>query len=166
MKIEIDLDDIFRDEEGEPSETMQDAIRRQIIDRLSGDLRKRLFDRLDRDLTQVMQSEMSKVMQAKMPDLIDDIMNSTYTPVSRYGDRSEPTTFRSEIIKAVAANLKYEPKPSSYEENTFTKAVKSIVEAKTDQIKKAIIEQVDVKFKTDAIAFAVKKLSERLGLEK
>ena len=45
-------------------------------------------------------------------------------------------------------------------------AVKSIVELKTGEIKKAITEQVDSNFKKDAITFAVKQLSERLGLAK
>ena len=75
MKIEIDLDDVFRDEEGEPGESIQESVRRQIIDRLSGDMRKRLFARLDEELSTIMREQISVVMAEKMPDLIDDIMN-------------------------------------------------------------------------------------------
>jgi hypothetical protein len=166
MEIKINLNDVFRDEDGAPEETMEESIRRQIIDKLTGDMRKRLFDRVDEALAMVLQSEVAKAIEGKMPDLIDDILNVTYTPVTRYGDRGAPTTFRSEIVKAIGENLKYEPRNYSSEENAFTRAVKSIVELKAREIQKAITEQVDTKFKEDAIKFAVSKLSERLGLAK
>jgi len=105
-------------------------------------------------------------MVEKMPELIDDIMNVKYTPVSTYGQRGEPTTFRDEIIKAIGANMVYAPKSYSSEENTFTRAVKAVVEAKTDGIKKELLATIDAQFKRDALAFAVKQLSERLGLPK
>jgi hypothetical protein len=166
VKIEIDLDDIFRDENGDPSESLQESIRRQALDKLAGDLKKRLFDRLDRELSETMQKQLNEVMATKMPELIDDIMNTTYTPVSSFGSRGKPTTFRDELVNAVAANMKYEPKLYSSEENAFTKAVRSILEVQTRAVEKAITEQVDAKFKEDAIKFAVSKLSERLGLGK
>lgn len=166
MKIEIDLDDIFRDDEGNPEESLESSVRRQVLDRLSGDLRKRLFVRLDEELATIMREQLSAVMVERMPALVDDIMNATYTPVSSYGQRSEPTTFRDEIIKSIGANMKYEPKNYSSDENAFTKAVKSVVEAKTGEIKKELLAQVDTKFRADAIGFAVTELSKRLGLTK
>jgi hypothetical protein len=165
MKIEIDLDDIFRSEDG-PDESLEESIRRQVIDKMSGDLRKRLFQRMDEELSSIMREQIGAVMTDQMPSLIDDIMNVSYTPIDHYGSRSEPTTFRAEIIKAIGANMKYEPRNYSSEENAFTKAVKSIVEQKTEAVKAEITKQVDVKFKEDAIKFAVSKLSERLGLGK
>lgn len=166
MKIEIDLDDVFRDDETGAGESIEESVRRQVITRLTDDYRKRLFSRFDQELSDIMQSQMAEVMKERMPELIDDILNATYTPVSSYGQRGEPTTFRQEIIKSIAANMKYEPKNYSSEENAFTKAVKSVVELKTGEIKKEINAQVDEKFRKDALAFAVKQLSERLGLDK
>lgn len=166
MKIEIDLADLFRDEEGYPTETTEDAIRRQIVERLTGDMRKRLFQRVDDELAKAMQTEVSAAIKAQMPALIDDVMNSTYTPVSTYGQRAEPTTFRAEIIKAIGANMKYEPNNVFSAQNAFTTAVRSIVEKQTDEIKKALVAQIDTKFREDAIKFAVAELSKRLGLTK
>jgi hypothetical protein len=165
MKIEIDLDDIFRDDQG-PDESLEESIRRQVISRLTESYRKRLFDRFDAEMAATMQKQVAEIMAANMPNLIDDIMNNSYTPVSVYGQKDGPTTFRDEIIKSIAANMKYEPKTYRSDENAFTQAVKSIVEAKTGEIKTAILAQVDTEFKRDAIAFAVTKLSERLGLSK
>jgi hypothetical protein len=168
MKIEVDLNQLLceRDEEGNIVESAEDALLRYITEKLSGDLRKRLFQRMDEELSEFMRSQLQEVMKEKMPGLIDDIMNATYTPVTRYGEKKEPTTFRQELIKAITENMKYEPKSYSHDENAFTKAVRSILDAKTAAIQKAILEQVDTKFKEDAISFAVTKLSERLGLPK
>lgn len=166
MKIEIDLNDVFRDDEGNPDESLEESVRRQVIARLTEDYRKKMFARFDSELSSIMQSQIADVMKERMPEFIDDILNATYTPVSSYGSRGAPTTFRDEIIKSIAANMKYEPKNSSYDENVFTKAVKSVVEAKTTAIKNELIAQIDTKFKTDAITFAVQQLSERLGLSK
>ena len=165
MKIEIDLDDIFRDEDG-PSESLEESIRRQVLEKLSSDLRKRMFTRIDAELSEIMRDQINSVMKEKMPELIDDIMNVTYTPVSAYGTRGEPTTFRDELVKAMGENMKYAPKNYPGDENAFTKAVRSIVDQKTKAIQDEITKQVDVQFKNDALAFAVKKLSERLGLNK
>jgi len=166
MKIEIDLDDVFRDEDGNHEESLQESVRRQIVSRLTDDYRKRLFSRFDQELSEIMQKQMAEVMQTRMPDLIDDIMNATYTPVSTYGQRGEPTTFREQIIKSIAANMKYEPKNYASDENAFTRAVKSVVDAKTGEIKKELTDQIDTKFRHDAMAFAVTELSKRLGLTK
>lgn len=166
MKIEIDLDDVFRDEDGNAEESLQDSIRRQVITRLEGDMRKRLFSQIDERLAAIMNKQISEVMTERMPGLIDDIMNTTYTPISTYGSRSAPTTFREEIIKAVASNMEYRPKNYSSEENAFTRAVKSIVEEQTRAFQKDLIAQIDDKFRKDALSFAVAELSKRLGLSK
>jgi hypothetical protein len=164
MKIEIDLDAVFRDGDGEPGESLEESIRRQIISRLTSDMRERLFKRVDVELSTIMRDQINAVMAEKMPALIEDILNVEYTPVDRYGSAAKPTTFRAELVASVVANMKYEPKQFSSDENALTRAVKSIVQAKTGAVKEEIVKRVDVQFKEDAIKFAVAKLSERLGL--
>jgi len=166
MKIEIDLDNIFRDDDGNPEESLEESVRRQVISRLTEDYRKRLFQRFDTELGDIMREQISKVMEAQMPVFVDDILNAEYRPVGRYGERGEPTTFRAEIIRSIGEQMTYQPKDYSHQENAFTKAVKSIVELKTNEVKKHITEQVDTKFKQDAITFAVRQLADRLGLNK
>jgi hypothetical protein len=165
MKIEVDLNDILRDEYGD-GETLAESIRRQIVDKLSTDLHKRLHDRLDGELGRIMSAQINSVMAEKMPTLIDDIMNATYTPVSSYGQRSAPTTFRDEIIKAITANMVYKPQNYSSDENAFTRAVKSVVEAQTTALKAELTKNIDEQFRRDAIGHAVKLLADRLGLNK
>ena len=166
MKIEIDLDDVFRDEDGYPDESTQDSIRRQVLARLTTDYKERLFKRFDDELAAMMQAQIQEVMNSQMPSLVDDIMNAEFTPVSNYGQRSEPTTFRAQVVKAIGANLVYAPKNYQSEENAFTSAVRNVVKEQIAAFEKSFKEQIDDKFKKDAIAFAVEKLRERLGLPK
>lgn len=166
MKIEIDLENIFRDEEGFPDESLEESIRRQVVSRLTEDYRKRLFQRFDQELGNIMREQIAQVMAEQMPDFVDDILNAEYRPIGRYGDRGEKTTFRAEIIKSVTEEMQYKPQDYSHKENAFTKAVKSIVELKTNEVKEHLTKEIDTKFKTDAITYAVRQLSERLGLAK
>jgi len=166
VKIEIDLENIFRDEDGNPEEGIEESIRRQVVSRLTEDYRKRLFSQFDLELGNIMREQIGKVMEDQMPQFIDDILNAEYRPIGRYGERGETTTFRAEIIRSIGENMKYEPKNYSSEENAFTKAVKSVVELKTKEVRDHITKEVDTKFKNDAITFAVTELSKRLGLSK
>jgi hypothetical protein len=166
MKIEIDLDDIFRDEDGCPEESTQESIRRQVLARLTSDYRDRLFKRFDDQLAKMMQAQIQEVMKSQMPSLVDDIMNASFTPVSNFGQRSDPTTFRAQIIKSIAANLVYAPKNYASEENAFTSAVRGVVKEQINAFEKSFKEQIDDKFKKDAIAFAVEELRIRLQLPK
>lgn len=166
MKIEINLNDVFQDENGDPSETMEDAVRRQIIERLTGESRERIFKRVDAEIGRILTEKLESAISDKMPSIIDDLMNATYTPVGRYGERGAPTTFREQLIASITSNMTYAPKTFSHDENAFTKAVRSIVDAKTNEIRKAILEQVDTNFRTDAVKFAAAELSKRLGLAK
>jgi hypothetical protein len=170
MKVEIDLNDIFRDEDGYPEESAQDSIRRQVLARLTTEYRERLFRRFDDQLAAVMQAQIQEAIKLQMPSLVDDIMNTEFTPVSIFGQSSAPTTFRAEIIKAVGSELVYKPKTSSGAfssgENAFTQAVKGVVSEQTKAIEKALRAEIDESFKRDAIAFAVAKIQERLGLSK
>ena len=166
MKIEIDLDDVFRDENGYPEESSEDSIRRQILARLTNEYRERLFARFDDELAAVMQAQIREAVGVLMPPLVEDIMNAEFIPVSSYGERSKPTTFRAEIVKAISSELIYKPKNYSSEENTFTRAVKAVVGEQTKAIEKALREEIDESFKRDALAFAVTRIQERLGLSK
>lgn len=164
MKIEIDLNDILGDEYG--SETLQESVRRQVIDKLTATISEGIRKKIDAETSRIMNETLQSALQEKMPALLDDIMSAEYTPVSRYGDRGEKTSFRQELIKAVAAECTYQRKSSSYDENTFTQGVRKVIESQMEAFKKEFAAKIDDQFKRDALTFAVTKLSERLGILK
>jgi len=166
MKIQIDLENIFCDENGNPEESIDESIRRQVVARLTDDYRKRLFNRFDEKLAAIIQAQIKEALQSHMPSLVDDIMNAEYTPVDSYGRSMAPTNFKRAIIKEISSELKYAPKTYQSEQNAFTTAVKGVVAEQLNAFKKEFTAQIDDTFKAQALAFAVQKLQERLGLPK
>lgn len=110
MKVEIDLDDIFRDEDGNPEESLDELIRRQVVARLTDDYRKRLFTKFDEELAAIIQAQIKEALQSRMPSLVDDIMNAEYTPVDGYGRAMASTNFKSAIIRKSAPSLSTPPR--------------------------------------------------------
>ena len=165
IKIEINLDDIFCDKHGHAGESTKDLIRRQVLDLLTAEYREQLFKRFDDQLAEIMQSQIHKAIKLQMPSLVNDIMNAEFISVSTFGQRSKPTTLKAEIINAIGSELFYKFKVCSNAENAFTKAVKGVAE-QTKAIQDALIAEIDESFNRDAIAFAVTRLQERLGLPK
>lgn len=166
MEITINLDDIFQDENGAPRESTQEAIQRQVVARLTEDFRRRLFDRFDQELSKVLTAQIQEALVTRMPSFVDDLMNAEFTPVDKYGQSSSPTTFREQLIKGINEQLVYKPKNFSSEENTFTKAVKAVVDEQLKAFRKEFISNIDTTFRRDALAYAVAELQERLGLPK
>src|ERR1700735_2433418 len=106
MKIEIDLNNILGDEYG--TETLQESVRRQVVESLAETMKKGILKKIDEETSRIMNEQLQEVLKAHMPDLVNDVMNAEYTPISRYGEKSGPTTFRAELIKSVVGNMKYE----------------------------------------------------------
>jgi hypothetical protein len=166
MQITINLDELFCDENGQPEESTEQAIRRQVVARLTESYRQRVFSQFDAELARVIQDQLKEAVITKMPSLVEDLMNSEFTPVDTYGRRGQPTTFRNELIKGINSELEYKPKSFSSEENTFTKAVKAVVAEQLAAFKKEFTSKIDTNFRRDALAYAVDQLQQRLGLPK
>ena len=164
MKIEIDLNDILGDEYG--AETLGDSVRRQIVESLQRDISRDIRNKINEETARIMNDELQKALKDQMPALLADVMNSEYRPVSSYGEKGNSTTFRAELIKAVAKECTYAPRSSSYDENAFTKGIKLIVEEQMKIFKKEWDAKITDKFRADCLTYAVGELSKRLGLTK
>ena len=164
MKIEIDLNDILGDEDG--AETLQDSVRRQVVEKLTKTIRDGVGRKIDEAVSAVISEEMQKAVQEQMPALVDDLLNAEYQPVTSWGERQGKTTFRAELVKSITTQMKYEPKTYSSEENAFTRAVKSVIETKMSEFRVAFNKRIDDQFIADAMKFATDKLAERLGVKK
>jgi hypothetical protein len=167
MKIEIDLNDILGgDEDGYGSETMQESIRRQIIDKLSADIKTALKKRIDEETSRVINETLQAEVKQRMPALIDDLMNTEFQPVDRYGSRSTPTTFRAELIKSINENMVYKKTGSFHDTSAFTKAVDAVIAENVSKFQREFNREIDTQFVAQAMAFATEKLRERLNLPK
>lgn len=160
MKIEIDLNNIFADE----GETLHESVQRQVIDRLTDTIKTGIKHKIEEETSILINKELRAALADKMPALLEDILNVEYTPIDSFGRREKPTNFRRQLIEAVAKECTYEPKRSSYDQNTFTKFVSGCIEAQMAAFKKEFDAKINDQFRRDAITYAVTELSKRLGL--
>lgn len=165
MKIEVDLNDILGDENG--VETLQESVRRQVIEALTRNIREGVQKQITTETARVINEELQAAIRERMPAIVDDLLNAEYRSVDRWGDQAkEPTTFRAELVKAIHEQMVYKPARYENEKSTFTKAVDAVVGAKMEEFRAAYIRQVDAQFVADAMKYASDKLTERLGIKK
>lgn len=163
MKIEIDLNEILGDEYG--TETLQESVRRQVVEKLIATTKEGISKKIDHEIATLIEDQIKGVVVTQMPAIVDDLMNMKYTPVNRYGQVSDETTFRDEMLKSIVAQMDYKPSRYDSEKNVFTRAVDDVVRKHVDTFQSAFNKQIDAQFISEAMAFATKKLSERLGVK-
>lgn len=164
MKIEIDLKDILQDDDY-GSETMQESIRRQVVDKITKSFSDGISRRIDLEVSKAIEEQIKKALDEIRPSLITEILEAEYVSVDCYGGRSkEPTTFRKQIILAVNKNMVYLPNRSyDSEKNEFTKNVDSIIRTQMDVFKKQFDEIINKQYIEETKAYAVRVLKEKLG---
>jgi hypothetical protein len=163
MKIEIDLNDILGDENG--AETLQDSVRRQVVEHVTQTIRKGVGEKIDAAVSQTISAGIKEYLDGEMPNLMANLMDSEYLPVDRYGDRNKPTTFRKELIRSITENMQYKKTNYSSDRNAFTKAVDEVIEENVKLFKADFSKQVNAQFTAAAMQYAVNTLKEKLGIK-
>jgi hypothetical protein len=162
MKIEIDLNAILGDEYG--AESLQDSVRRQVIDSVTATIKKGVGDKIDQAVSSTISAEISTYLTGALPTLLAEIMEAEYIPVGRYGDRQEPTSFRKQLVKTITENMTYVPKAYSSEKNAFTLAVDEVVQSHLKVFKAKFQKKVDADYTAYAMAYATEALKKKLGI--
>lgn len=164
MKIEIDLNDIFASEEG--VETLQESVKRQVIDAVSREIKESIRKKVSDSVQEVVLMEVKEAVKAITPNLLNELLDAEYIQVDRWGSKTqEPTTFRRELVKQIHKEMTYNKGNYNSDRNTFTRTVDDIVEKLTSDFKKSYNTEVDSKFTKDALFYAETKLRERLGIK-
>jgi len=162
MKFEIDLNDILSDEYG--AETIQESIKRQVIENLTKTVEKGLQKKINEEVSKIIQDGMADELKKIMPKLIDDLINSEFQPIDKWGTKSSVTTFRKELINSIHEQMTYKKENYSDRENVFTKAVNQVVSEEMKVIQANYKKQVDEVISKEAFNTAIKTLQTKLGL--
>jgi len=164
MKIEIDLKDILQDDDY-GSETMQESIRRQVVEKIESTIAKGLTKRIDEEVSKAIDEQIKKALDEIRPNLITEILDAEYISVDIYGSRSkEPTTFRKQLIRCVNESMVYKKESYSSDKNPFTRAVDAVLEEQAKQFKTQFDAIINKEYVAETKAYAVKVLKEKLGL--
>lgn len=168
MKIEIDLNDIFGGNDEGPGETLQESIRRQVVDalirRTSDGIGKVVQEKTADAIDAMLAAEVSKLM----PQLVGELMDKPYQQVGRYGERGKTTTFREQLREKIVGEMEYKPASDNWsrdKENVFTRAVRGVVDGRLGEFKKTFDKTVDKQFIEEALGHAATKLRERFGVK-
>lgn len=163
MKIEIDLKDILQDDDY-GSETMQESIRRQVVEKLQSDLAKGITNKIDEEVSKAINEQIKKALDEIRPNLIKEILDTPYFSVDKWGSRAkESTTFRNQLVKSVHEQMIYQKTNYPSERNAFTKAVDEVLQNEAKAFETQFKKLVDDNYVAQTKAYAVKVLKEKLG---
>jgi hypothetical protein len=164
MKLEIDLTDVLYDENGNQSETLAESIRRQVIEVIKQDAAKDIKRQISEAVNIAIDTEMRDAIKDRMPGIVDELMDTEYQPVSNYGAKSPPTTFRKQLLAGILSEMTYKKANYDSDKNAFTKAVDATVNAQLHQFSKEFQKTIDAEFTRQALATATEALRKRLGV--
>ncbi len=161
MKFEIDLNDILGDESG--AETLTESVRRQVIEKLTVEVSKGIRARIDAEVARVLSEELQAAVKTQMPALLDDLLNTEYRPVDRWGESTkEATTFRKELVKVVNSQMEYKKTNYASDRNVFTCAVDAVVAENVKAMQKDFDKRVIEMFQKEAFDYAMKAMAVKL----
>lgn len=165
MKIEIDLKDILQDDDY-GSETLQDSIRRQVIEKIKAEVSTGISRKIDIEISTAIKDMIKESLLGITPGLINGLLDAEYVTVDRYGDRAkEPTTFRKQLVTQIHNEMVYRKANYDSEKNSFTRAVDEVVLQTVSQFKKEYNSLIYSKFTEEALSYATQKLQERLKIK-
>lgn len=162
MKIEIDLNDILGDNSG--VETLQDSIRRQVVDSFTATIRKSVNTEIEQAVSKTITTEIQTFIKAEMPALMAELLVTEYTPVGRFGEQGKPTTFRAELVKSITENMVYRRANYDSDKNVFTKTIDAVVSDSVNAFKTEFQKQVDANYTAEVMALATATLKKKLGI--
>jgi ABC-type amino acid transport substrate-binding protein len=166
VKIEIDLQDILHDHNGDPAESLADSIRRQVVATIATAASDGVQKRIDAAVSEAISGALAKAVEEQLPALVVDLMDAEYQPVNQYGQRAPATTLRAQLLRTIQEQMVYKKSSYDSDKNAFTKAVDSAVAAKLAEFQKEWTRQVDSDFVADALRYATEQMMTRLGLKK
>ncbi len=154
MKLEIDLSEIFEDEDGNTiSSSLTERIEHEIVKHASDVVTKLVKEKFEREIS----TQLSNVVKSVLTDLVNNLIDKPYKPTTHWGEEEEITTIRNQICKDVEKVMK--TKESSYDrDNIYTTVIKDTVNVKLKEFSKEFTKEVDAKLVAECMQLAVEKL--------
>jgi len=162
VKIEVDLSEVFDDEDGNvvrPS--FKDAIMAEVVERIHSDIAREV----SRKILEIVDKEAAAEVSRLVATAMDGAMDREYTPVSLYGQKEATTTLRKKIYGDIEKAMVWKDGHYDSDQSPYTRQIKKAVEAKLANFQKEYNKEVDVRFVADCMEYARVKLQERIGIK-
>src|SRR6186713_1064918 len=132
MKIEINLLEIMH----EDGETVKEAIYRQVTEQLLEWTKKDVAEQVKSCINREVGKIVAAAVAEETPKLVQGVLDAEFTPTSQWGYKSEPTTFRKELLKSFTEQMVYKVDDCGRVTNTYSRAVKEIIDGQVATFKK------------------------------
>lgn len=159
MKIEVDLTEIFEDEDGRCiSVSMKERIEAAIVARaekvVTEMIREKFKNEIDKQITDVVKSTLVTITE--------NMLDEMYVPTTRYGERDDPITLRTRICRDIESAMRWSDRSSySNSDSLYVKIIKETVSDKLKEFANEFTKTIDEQFITACMEFAVEKLKHR-----
>lgn len=155
MKIELDLTEIFEDEDGERiSVSMAERIEAAIIAKAEKTVVSLIKETFDKQISE----QITGIVKEQLNSIVVDLLDKEFTPISKWGERDEPITLRNRICKDVENAMKWKDSNYSSERSIYTDTVKTVVAEHLKSFGKEFNRVVDEKLVSECMQYAVNKL--------
>lgn len=155
MKIELDLTEIFEDEDGERiSVSMAERIESAVIEKAEKTVVSLIKETFDKQISE----QITEIVNAQLNLIIVDLLDQEFTPVTKWGERDAPTTIRSRICRDVENAMKWKESSYSSDNSIYTNTVKAVVAEHLKSFGKEFNRVVDEKLVAECMQYAVDKL--------
>lgn len=159
MKIEIDMTEIFENEDGgDIKMTVGDRVIENVTNRAWSDFERRFKERLDSTLTKMIEEKVS----AKLDEVIPQMLEHEFTEITSWGSVKEKWSVKGRILAAIEKTSQYNNSSSwDSDKNAFTKAINSIVSEHVKQFDKIIRDTINFRFRDECIKVAQERLKDQ-----
>jgi len=162
MNIELDLKDIFCSSE-DPCD-LEAAIRIEVVSALVNSLRRGLENEIKQQVAKVFDEELRAYVKELLPSLSVSLLDTEYTPVTQYGGKGSPTTFRNALVAQIVSAATYKKQTYDSDKNSFTKAVDQAVSEAVGRFKAELKKEVDARYVKEVLKEAELTLKKKLGI--
>lgn len=167
LSIELDLNEILTDENGYPEESVEQSIKRQVIEKIAETAKKGIGRQIEISIRDAVAKVIDSAVAEKLPSMIDMLLNEEYTPRTQWGEKLEPTTVRNELIKRFREEFQYvktDPYGNRSKATAFSQAVDKFVEEKLREFKKTFDDTVGKQFHEEALKYVGQVISKKFNV--
>lgn len=161
MKIDLDLSEIF----SEGGEDVNESVRDMIINSVTEKIYLAINKEIGHKISTILDIEIKNRVKIELDVLIPSLMDYEFEETSRYGQVSPKITIKNRILKDIERECVWKDGNYDSDKSAFTKTLKAMVAKKMDEFRPAFDKELNAVFVKEAMDYAQKKLSERLGIK-
>lgn len=164
MKIDLNLSDIYQDEDGY-------KMKLEFVDLvatcIANDMKKEVRDQIEKEVNKKITDLIVENVENKMSEVLSQFLDYEYTEVTSWGQQKGKWTVRSKIADCIKESVGFERKDywSSNKESPFTKLLLKAIDENIKPLTEELRKTVDSEFKKACILEASNKLKEQFGLK-